>query len=289
MKDLKKSQLKDLKKDLNAEDKLEQLVIDFAIRKTSGSREDLDGVFYSKNGRHVLMASKSLKGSYTVCEGTRDIDSDAFWGCAYLEEITLPEGIETIGHEAFGRCISLREIKIPSTVVKLGTNPFIEIVDLKVESSSDYVVSDGKAVFADGGKTLVSYISSDQEYKIPKGVETIGEKAFSKNKYIKAVALPSSLKVIDDEAFFDCDSLIGITLPSGIDQIGACAFADCASLKKVEFSGVPAKYKRSMLSGCDNLNVILVPDGSIEKFGKLTRDFDDRVVEKKRKAPMYKK
>lgn len=288
MKDLKKSQLKSLKKDLGAEEKLEQLVIDFAIRKTAGSREDLDGVFYSKNGRHVLMASKSLNGSYSVCEGTREIDSDAFWGCAYLEEITLPEGLETIGHEAFGRCISLKEINIPATVSKLGTNPFLEVANLKVNSSSEHVLTDGYAVFSDGGKTLVSFISANPEYTVPEGVETISEKAFSKNKYIRTLTLPSTLKVIDDEAFFDCDSLLSVSVPQGVEQIGACAFADCVSLKKIELCGIPSKYKRNMLSGCDNLNVISVPAGSLGKFGKLVKDFDDRVVERIRKSPMYK-
>ena len=49
------------------------MVLDYAVRKTAGCREDLHGVFYSKNGRHVVMASKSLSGRYAVCEGTREL------------------------------------------------------------------------------------------------------------------------------------------------------------------------------------------------------------------------
>ena len=88
---MKKSAINGLKKDFRADDKLEKLVIDYAIRKTTGSRKDLNGVYYSKNGRHLLMASKSLSGKYTVNEGVREIDADAFWGCAYLEQLEPQE------------------------------------------------------------------------------------------------------------------------------------------------------------------------------------------------------
>lgn len=50
MKEMKKSAINGLKKDFRADDKLEKLVIDYAIRKTTGSRKDLNGVYYSKNG-----------------------------------------------------------------------------------------------------------------------------------------------------------------------------------------------------------------------------------------------
>ena len=288
MKENKKTLQLDLKKDLKHGDKLEKLVVDFALRKTAGSREDLDGVYYSKNGRHVLMASKSLSGKYAVCEGVREIDADSFWGCAYLEGIELPEGVEKIGHEAFGKCISLREITIPATVTEMGTNPFIGIHDMNVKSLSPEIVCDGKAVYSHKGKLLVAFISDDAEYSVPEGVECIGEKAFSGNRFIRRVVLPESLRVIDDEAFFDCSSLSCVSLPEKTENIGYCAFADCMNLKDVVFCGTPQKLKRSMLSGCDNIRTITIPQGSADKFKKLAKDYDDRIVEKARKSPMYK-
>ena len=280
MKDNQRSAFKNLKKSLGQDDKLGQLVLDFAIRKTTGSREDLNGVFYSKNGRHVIMASKSLSGKYDVCEGTREIDADAFWGCAYLTEISLPESIESIGHEAFGRCISLKKITIPRSVVRLGSNPFIGNTELEVSSLSPNVTTDGKAIFTNGGKTLVSFISKDAEYTVPEGVETIAEKAFSKNKFIKNVHFPDSLRIIDDEAFFDCDGLLAVTIPERTEEIGDCAFGDCLSLRKVDFIGIPQKMKRTMLAGCENIREICIPKDAFGSFKKVRRDFDDRVIEK---------
>lgn len=278
-----------LKKGLTPNDKLEQLVVDFAIRKTTGSREDLDGVFYSKNGKHVIMAAKSLGGSYTVCEGVREIDADAFWGCAFLESVTLPDGLESIGHEAFGRCISLHSLTIPETVVKLGTNPFIGTRGLKITSKSEKIKFDGKAVYSDGGKTLVAYIADDKEYSVAEGVTVIGEKAFAGKKNLQRVTLPESLKVIDDEAFFDCDNLLHVTIGKEVERIGDCAFGDNINLRTIEFCGVPAKMKRTMLAGCDELRNVTIPNGSMQKFRKIARDFEDRITEKeKRKSPMYK-
>lgn len=306
MKDIKKTLLNDFRKDLKPGDKLEKLVVDFALRKTAGSRKDLDGVYYSKNGRHVLMASKGISGKYTVCEGVREIDADSFWGCAYLEEIVLPDGLEKIGHEAFGKCISLREITIPESLKDIGVNPFIGLNNINVKSNSPYITCDGKAVYADGGKQLVSFISDDDEFIVPEGVESIGEKAFSGKKHLCRIVLPHTLTVIDDEAFFDCDAMISVNIPESVSQIGSCSFGDCLSLRKVVFDGVPLKMKRSMLAGCEGIREISIPADSIGKFKKLVRDFDDRVVERvadkknkqdkakegktdnRRKSPMYK-
>lgn len=279
MKDLKKTKLQDLRDDLKTGDKLERLVLDVAVRKTIGSREDLDGVFYSKNGRHVLMASKSLSGTYAVTEGVREIDADAFWGCAYLEKLILPEGLEAIGHEAFGRCISLRSITLPSTVRKIGVNPFTGLSNISILSKSEYISCDGKAVYADGGRILVAFISDDTVFVVPEGVEEIGEKAFSGKKRLRWITLPKGLKTIDDEAFFDCDDLRTVSLPASLQYIGDCAFGDCEKLREVEFLGVPEKIKRSMLAGCDGIRTINVPQKSIGKFKKLVKDFDDRVTE----------
>lgn len=282
MKEIKKS-ANGLKKDLKTDDKLEKLVIDYAVRKTTGSRKDLNGVYYSKNGRHLLMASKSLSGKYSVCEGVREIDADAFWGCAYLEHLTLPEGIESIGHEAFGKCISLREITIPKSVVKIGVNPFIGLHNIKINSLSAAVSCDGKAVYTDNGKTLAAFVSDDSEFSVPEGVECIGEKAFSGKTRLQKICLPSSLKVIDDEAFFDCDALTAVSIPEATETIGDCAFGDCLALRRVDFCGVPSKMKRSMLAGCENMREISIPADSAGKFKKLRRDFDDRVIERKDK------
>ena len=277
---MKKSVGNGLKKDLRTDDKLEKLVIDYAIRRTTGSRKDLNGVYYSKNGRHLLMASKSLSDGYAVCEGVREIDADAFWGCAYLEKLTLPDGIENIGHEAFGKCISLREINIPKSVKKIGVNPFIGIHNIHIISLSEAVVCNGKAVFTDHGKTLVSFVSDEKEYIVPEGVECIGEKAFSGKRQLQRVVLPQSLKVIDDEAFFDCDRLISVVIPENTEFIGDCAFGDCLALRSVCFNGIPKKMKRTMFAGCEDIRNITIPKDSTGKFKKLTRDFDDRVVEK---------
>lgn len=279
MKEMKKSAVNGLKNELRTDDKLEKLVIDYAIRRTTGSRKDLDGVYYSKNGRHLLMASKSLGGQYEVCEGVREIDADAFWGCAYLEELILPEGIESIGHEAFGKCISLMEISIPKSVKKIGINPFIGIHNIHISSLSENVVCDGKAVFTDHGKTLVSFVSDDREYTVPEGVECIGEKAFSGKRQLQRVVLPQSLKVIDDEAFFECDALLSVVIPESTEFIGECAFGDCLNLRNISFNGIPKKMKRTMLAGCEDIRNITIPKDSAGKFKKPTRDFEDRIIE----------
>ena len=48
-----------LKKTLNREDKFENLVLNLALKKMTGAKEDAAGVFYSKKQKKV--STKSLK------------------------------------------------------------------------------------------------------------------------------------------------------------------------------------------------------------------------------------
>ncbi len=138
----------------------------------------------------------------------------------------------------------------------------------------------GKVVYADGGKTLVSYVGRDKGFDVPEGVETIGRKAFARRNTLQEVKLPESLRTIDDDAFFDCENLQSITIREGVKRIGDCAFGENISLKEIVFTGTPEKIKRSAFTGCDNLRTITIPLGSIAKFRKIARDYEDRIVEK---------
>lgn len=74
---------------------------------------------------------------------------------------------------------------------------------------------------------------------IPEGVETIGEKAFSKCKSLKSVSFPNSLKVIEKSAFEHCKNLESVDFSfASLDLIGEYAFRCC---KKLEGLKVVAK------------------------------------------------
>ena len=131
MKDYKKAILGILKKRKDSGDKFESQVLKLTLKQMDGARDDGWGVFYSKNGKSLVSAKKSIEGSYAVKDDTEEIGDNAFWGCAFLRNVAVPNTVERIGDEAFARCISLESVCIPASVEKIGKNPFVDL-DSKV-------------------------------------------------------------------------------------------------------------------------------------------------------------
>ena len=52
------------------------------------------------------------------------INDKAFYGCYYLQNITIPSSVTSIGDDAFYACYSFTEIVIPNSVTSIGTRSF---------------------------------------------------------------------------------------------------------------------------------------------------------------------
>lgn len=288
MKESKKVLLNVMKKSVEREDKFENLVINLAIRKMTGARRDARGVYYSKNGKKLLMASKTLEGEYVVAEGTEEIDDNAFWGCAFVTKIVLPESVTTIGREAFGRCISLAHLVIPKSVAKISVNPFVDLDTDTVECLSEsYTIKSGLLYNAAGNKVIAS-LSDAAISIVPEGVTAVGDLAFNRRRSLVKVALPDGLKAIGADAFSDCDALEEVIIPASVDDIEAYAFAECDRLRSVTFLGAVKHVGATAFSDCDALRTIIVPKGYAAKLRKQLRinteseiAFDESIEEEK--------
>lgn len=271
MKESKKLILGMLKKNVEREDKFENLVLNLALRKLKGARKDIRGVYYSKSMKRVMMATKTLEGCYTINEGTEEIEDNAFWGCAFVERINIPESVTAIGNESFGRCLSLKGLVIPRSVRKLGHNPFVDIDgdDLKCEST-DFTIEQ-KILYTADKKRLISCLTDAAMVLIPNVVEEIGDFAFTRRRNLKKVVIPKNVKTIGTDAFSDCEALEEITIPASVTTIGPYAFAECDNLKKVNFLGEVAHLSRTAFSDCDSLRSINIPEGTTGKFTKQLR------------------
>ena len=110
MKDKKKIFLNVLKKHLERADKFESLVMELALNKKDGSRDDGWGVYYSKSGKRLISAKKTIEGDYVIKDDTEEIGDNAFWGCAFLRRIAVPASVKTIDPFAFASCDSLKKV-----------------------------------------------------------------------------------------------------------------------------------------------------------------------------------
>ena len=288
MKDYKKAILGILKKRKDSGDKFESQVLKLTLKQMDGARDDGWGVFYSKNGKSLVSAKKSIEGSYAVKDDTEEIGDNAFWGCAFLRNVAVPNTVERIGDEAFARCISLESVCIPASVEKIGKNPFVDLDSKVINNESEAYVIDNKILYSADRTRLVSCLTDAAMVIVPKTVRVIGSLAFTRRAKLKKVQLPDGLERIGRDSFSDCDALEEVVIPASVKTIAPYAFGGCESLKKVTFLGEVQSLSRTAFSDCFNLYTILVPAGKEKAYRKIlhiTSESDTLVLSNEQPSP----
>ena len=273
---------------LNSYDKFESEVLKLTLKQMDGARDDGWGVFYSKNGKSLVSAKKSIEGSYAVKDDTEEIGDNAFWGCAFLRNVAVPNTVERIGDEAFARCISLESVCIPASVEKMGKNPFVDLDSKVINNESEAYVIDNKILYSADCTRLVSCLTDAAMVIVPKTVRVIGSLAFTRRAKLKKVQLPDGLERIGRDSFSDCDALEEVVIPASVKTIAPYAFGGCESLKKVTFLGEVQSLSRTAFSDCFNLYTILVPQGKEKAYRKIlhiTSESDTLVLGNEQPAP----
>ena len=216
------------------------------------------GVIYSKDGRKLLKVTKTLRGAYSIKEGTRIICKLAFWGRSSLSEIVIPSSVTSIGNSAFSDCSSLSEVVIPSSVTRIGDSVFWycrTLSDIVIPSSVTRI-----------GDSAFFYCSSLSEVVIPSSVTSIGNSAFSNCSSLSEVVIPSSVTSIGDSAFSNCSSLSEVVIPSSVTSIGVGAFSNCDSLSKIVIPSSVTRIGNYAFLNCRSLSDIVVPS-SVTSIG----------------------
>ena len=288
MKDYKKAILGILKKRKDSGDRFESQVLKLTLKQIDGARDDGWGVFYSKNGKSLVSAKKTIEGSYAVKDDTEEIGDNAFWGCAFLRNVAVPNTVERIGDEAFARCISLESVCIPASVEKIGKNPFVDLDSKVINNESEAYVIDNKILYSTDRTRLVSCLTDAAMVIVPKTVRIIGSLAFTRRAKLKKVQLPDGQERIGRDAFSDCDALEEVVIPASVKTIAPYAFGGCESLKKVTFLGEVQSLSRTAFSDCFNLYTILVPQGKEKAYRKIlhiTSESDTLVLGNEQVAP----
>lgn len=134
----------------------------------------------------------------TICQG-------AFRSCTSLETIDLSNAInlKTINSEAFYYCHNLNEVTIPSNVISIGSYAFSECISLKRVTLLNGVQEIGSAAFMDCNS--LKYVD------IPKSVTKIDASAFAFCSTLGNIAIPASVREIGEKAFRNCINLKTIT------------------------------------------------------------------------------
>lgn len=84
--------------------------------------KSVDGVLFSKNGKHLVNYPPSKKGTrYEIPDGVEYICMDAFWDNQYLKTVVVPDSVKMIGSSAFEYAKSLTKVFIPASVRYMNT------------------------------------------------------------------------------------------------------------------------------------------------------------------------
>ncbi|MCD8019850.1 MAG: leucine-rich repeat domain-containing protein [Clostridiales bacterium] len=98
----------------------------------------VDGVLFDKDQTSLILYPKNLSGSYTIPSSVTTIANWAFYGCAYLTDITIGENVTDIGEVSFTFCTGLTSVTIPDSVSVIGGASFYGCTNL-----SEFMIGSG--------------------------------------------------------------------------------------------------------------------------------------------------
>ncbi len=203
-----------------------------------------DGILYSGDKKTVVYCPTGRTGEVEISKYAETIRPGAFYDCAGITAITFEDAENVNGVDFylddvddstlikdvelyFYGCASLKSIAFPARLTRLGAN------------------------------SLRLYANYPNLRKADYGLETI------------TFAEGCRLTEIGDYAFaggtsYDGAKIESIVLPDGVDVIGQKAFDGCLELGTITVSKLTdAEDLANLIDGVDNLEAIVVPEGSV--------------------------
>lgn len=198
------------------------------------------------------------------------IGSGAFEGCSALKGISIPSRLTEVGDSAFKGCTSLTQLALPNSVTTIGVSAFqgdsrLFMVHM-VSAEYAKLKTIGKEAFS--GCSSLEFFCSDEEYRLPDSLTTIGENAFQECRKIKKISMNDTLTSLGAGAYQGCSGVTEVSLSSGLAVISADAFANCTGLTKVIFGNnnilMTTEIAGNAFRNCSKLGNIELP-GQIGK------------------------
>lgn len=225
-------------------------------------------------GRRAFKDCKCLT-KITLPSSLKEIDMDAFRGCASLREVIVPEGVTKMGDGVFYDCSALEKAVLPKSMngSQIGCGLFADCTALEDVTLPDRLTGEFFNVF----KKCELLTSME----IPEGVTKIGSFAFEGCTALRSVKIPETVKMIEHRAFPNCTSLKEIYIPDSVRIIDAFdTFRKCIALEKIRLPiGVSFRKKFDEGEGpgscfwdCDSLRTVVFGDRSFSLKGTLDYD-----------------
>lgn len=205
------------------------------------------------------------------------IGKGAFSECKNLKEVELPSGITEINDELFYNCKKLKKVIIPNTVTTIGDSAFAgtglnEIILGDNITYVDYFAFADCVSLIKATITNVDFLASGlfqgcinlQKVYLNNDITEFEANVFNNCKSLTSITLPSSLEIVGYQAFA-YSNIKYLTLPASVTTIGAKAFYKCTNLRELDLGNTSItsftdEYGDSIISGCNKLTNIVIPD-----------------------------
>lgn len=184
------------------------------------------------------------------------IGVSAFDGCSNLECVHLSNQIRIIGMHAFRYCRKVNQIHLPDKLETLCEGAF-SVTGLTEITVPDSVVRMDDFIFA--------YCYELEKAKLPRHLETFGERLFYDCRILAQVSLPENLLGLPAHTFMHCRKLGTVSVPASVRKIGREAFNGCHSLKEIELPDGLNVIERHTFHGCEKLLHVSIPN-SVEQI-----------------------
>ena len=198
----------------------------------------------NEDNPHLLLTTASMhysEPSFTVCNGTKIIGSNAFSSSLHVKNVNLGSSIVIIGNSAFCACDDLKELILPSSLKIIENGAFY-----RCESLSNIYIPEGTQSIGDHA---LSHCISLKNIQLPSTITQITYGMLSSCTSLTQVELPKNVQSIDQEAFANCTALESIVINDQVKEIGKGAFENCPALKNVYFTGTQQQWSEIAVAG----------------------------------------
>jgi serine/threonine protein kinase len=202
---------------------------------------------------------------------TKIIESEAFFNCSWLRQITIPEGVEKIDEGAFAGC-ALTEVFLPASVTHFSNAVYQcpTFVSIRVDPANQVFTSiDGLLYDKECKAVLRCPEGRTKAVSLPSTVHHVGRMAFHHCLNLSSISLPDGVDFIGQMAFYRCTNLERISIPVGVKKIEAQTFVDCPRLKSISLPEGLEEIDDGVFWGCTSLKTITIP-ASVAKIHEKT-------------------
>ena len=142
---------------------------------------DIDGVVFTKDKKVLVSYPAGKSDSYSIPNGVKEIQGDAFEGCSRLSSVTLPPSLEVIHYGSFWNCNNLKELSLSENLTTIEREAFC-------------------------------YCYSLESVSLPTSLKEIGFAAFRQCTSLHTINIPYNVQSLSDQAFDGCYNLMDITI-----------------------------------------------------------------------------